>query len=330
MTRVYLGSYTGEGGPGLGIGTADPETGALTVERWLGERVPDPSWLALSPGGRALYAVSEGDPVGAVRGLDAETLEPLGEAQPVGSAPAHTVVDPSGRYLLTSLYGGGAVVVHPLGDDGSVGPASGLAEHGPGTAHAHQAVADPSGRFVLSVDLGLDAVLVSELGEGTLRELSRARFEPGSGPRHLAFHPSGDYAYVAGELGSTVTVCSWRDGELVPGAVHPATSAQVTNHPGEITVTSDGRFAHVGNRGDNTIAVFATSGGGATISLTATADCGGDWPRHHAIDPSGRWLYVANQRSGDVTWFPLDPSTGVPGPAAGRIAVPGAAHVLFA
>jgi 6-phosphogluconolactonase (cycloisomerase 2 family) len=140
MNRVYLGSYTGEGGPGLGAATADPDTGQLTVERWLGDAVPDPSWLALSTDRGTVYAVSEGEPVGAVRALNSENLKPAGDARAVGAAPAHVAVHPSGSYLLTALYGGGAVVVHPLLADGSIGAPSGEHRYGPGS-HAHQVVA---------------------------------------------------------------------------------------------------------------------------------------------------------------------------------------------
>jgi 6-phosphogluconolactonase (cycloisomerase 2 family) len=265
-----------------------------------------------------------------VRALRSEDLTERGKAQTVGSAPAHLAIDPSGKYLLTSLYGGGAVVVHPILPDGSIAEAAEVHAHGGKEPHAHQVVADPSGRWLLAVDLGLDTVIVSQLVDGTLRDHRRVAFAPGSGPRHLAFHPAGEYAYVAGELDSTVTVCAWRDGELIPGEVLRAAPDQVTNHPGEITVSADGRFVYVGNRGHNSTAVFATSPDGSALTFVAAPSCGGDWPRHHAIDPSGRWLYVANQRSGDVVWFPIDPGTGIPGAPAGRLGVPGAAHILFA
>jgi 6-phosphogluconolactonase (cycloisomerase 2 family) len=194
-------------------------------------------------------------------------------------------------------------------------------------------VIDPTGRWVLAVDLGLDAVLVYELDatKGKLQERSRVRFKAGSGPRHLALHPTGAYAYVVGELDSTVTVCGWQDGTLTPGAVVSTRlkPAGKQNAPAEILVSADGRFGYVSNRGDNTVAVFAVSGAGAVLRLTATPSCGGDWPRHLAIDPTGRRMYVANERSGDVSWFGLDDATGLPVGKAAKVAAKAVTRILF-
>jgi 6-phosphogluconolactonase (cycloisomerase 2 family) len=264
--------------------------------------------------------------------LDGSGVPTAANRQRTGAGPAHVRVHPREAYLFTSLYGGGAVVAHPILADGTVGPPSDVRRHGAGS-HAHQVVVDPSGRWLLAADLGLDRVYIYQLDAeaGRLREAGRTALAAGAGPRHLAFHPGGGHAYVANELDSTVTVCSWQDGVLTPDRTLPTVLAPppTRNHPAEVLVSPDGRFVYVANRGDNSVAVFTVDDGGAALTLRATPTCGGDWPRHLAIDPSGHWLYAVNQRSNDVVWFGLDPESGVPGDAAGRLAVTAPAHLLF-
>jgi 6-phosphogluconolactonase len=333
--RVFLGTYTSSGGGGIALAGVDPATGRLAVDKWV-RAVPDPSWLALTPDKRTLYAVTEATPNGRVTALRPDDVTALG-GQPTGAGPAHVLVHPAGKHLFTSLYDGGAVAVHPILADGRVGPASDVRRHlpeaGQRAAHAHQVVVDPSGTWILAVDLGVDAVFVYALdaAKGALSERSRVRLRRGSGPRHLAFHPGGGYAYVAGELDSTVTVCTWRDGTLTPGPVlstRPTPSTR-PNSAAEILVSADGRFVYVSNRGDNTVAVFAVTGGGAGLRLAGAPSCGGNWPRHLAFDPTGTRLYVANERSGDVTWFGLDPATGLPAGKPARVKAPAVVNILF-
>ncbi|MEV4702248.1 lactonase family protein [Actinoplanes sp. NPDC049316] len=324
----HLGSYTSAGGPGLARGHLDPATGALTVEAATAA-VPEPSWLAASPAGSILYAISEREN-GTVSALtpDLTVLNTVA----TGAGPAHVAVHPGGSFLFVSLYGGGAVVTHPIGADGTVGAATDVRRQGTQDqeSHAHQVVVDPLGTYVLAVDLGRDAVFTYTLDTqaGVLSEVDRTALAPGSGPRHLAFHPAGGFAYVAGELDSTVTVCEWADGVLTPGqVVAAAPGTGVRNHPGEIAVSPDGAHVYVSNRGTDTVGVFTTGTDGATLKRVAAPACGGTWPRHLALDAAGRWLYVANQRSGTVTWLPV--TDGVPGAVAGSIAVPGAAQILL-
>lgn len=323
----YLGSYTSAGGPGIARGHLDPATGAATVEATTA-RVSEASWLTTSPAGSILYAISE-QGRGTVSALT-PSLSVL-KTTPTGSGPAHVTVHPGGTFLFVSAYGGGATVTHPIATDGTVDAASDTRAQGDGS-HAHQVVVDPTGAYVLSVDLGVDTVFAYALDgtAGTLGEVGRTELPAGSGPRHLAFHPGGGFAYVANELNSTVTVCSWQDGTLEAGQVlDAAPDTGVTNYPGEIIVSADGRFVYLSNRGTNTVGVFAVHEAGARLTRIAAPACGGDWPRHLATDPAGGWLHVANQRSGTVTRLPIDPETGVPGAVAGSLAAPSAAQLLI-
>jgi 6-phosphogluconolactonase len=324
--RFYAGSYTSSGGPGMVLGTADAATGALAVQQ-SSAALADPSWLALGP--RALYAISEAG--GTVSAVDPDTLA-VRNTVPTGSGPAHVAVHPSGAFLFTSLYDGGATVTHPIAADGTVRAASDTRRQTAKgkTSNAHEVVVDPTGQYLLAMDLGRDLIFTYTLNSAT-GKLSLTRsvaFPAGTGPRHLVFHPGGRYAYLAGETGNTVTVCAWQNGVLTPGQVLTAAPAgAVRNYPGEIVTSADGGFVYVSNRGADTVGVFATSAAGATLTPVAAPACGGDWPRNLALDPAGAWLYVANQNSGTIAWLPM--VAGIPGAVAGHLTVPGAAQVFL-
>ncbi|MFE9488903.1 MULTISPECIES: lactonase family protein [unclassified Streptomyces] len=349
--RAFIGSFTSAGGRGITVAAVDRETGALTA---LGatDTVPDPSYLALGhgpgPGGGALYAVSETED-GAAAALDITGDEPrlIGEISPVdGAGPTHLAL--AGGHLLTANYGSGSVSALPVRADGSPGPVASVLRHegsGPNTdrqrsPHAHQVLPDPSGNWVLSVDLGTDSVRICALDTttGTLRLHGETALRPGAGPRHLAFHPAGGHAYVLNELEPTVTVCRWNAaagvlepvGETPVLPVEPAADGENTaTYPSEIVVSHDGRFLWTANRGDDSISVLALDATGEQATLVTTVDCGGRWPRDLALDPAGRRLYAANERSGDVSWFDVDPVTGIPR-RAGALEVPAASCVVFA
>lgn len=271
-------------------------------------------------------------------------LAPLGAPVPVdGSGPTHLSL--AGGRLLTANYGSGSVSSLPLAADGSVaGPAAVLTHTGSGPdterqagPHAHQVLPDPTGRWVLTVDLGGDAVRVLALdpATGAPRERAKVVLRAGTGPRHLAFHPAGGVVYVLHELEPQLTVCRWNadSGHLEAVTEVPVASGAAADgvraYPSAVAVAPDGRFLWAAVRGSDTLVTFSLAGGPEGPRLTATTGCGGHWPRDLAVDPSGRRLYAANERSGDVTWFEVDPLTGQPSPA-GSVAVPAASCVVFA
>ncbi|MEU0103114.1 lactonase family protein [Streptomyces sp. NPDC006267] len=345
--RAYMGSFTSAGGRGVTAAAVDRDTGALTL---LGstDAVPDPSFLAVGPraGGTALYAVGESTPgVAAAFTLDGDVPALLGPVQAVeGEAPTHLAL--AGNHLVTANYGSGSVTALPVLADGSLGPAASVLRHeggGPDVGrqegpHAHQVLADPSGRWVVSVDLGTDSVHVCALdpATGTLRPHGETALRPGTGPRHLAFHPSGSIAYVLGELEPTLTVCRWdaAAGRLdVLGRTpvlpeHERTGDAARTYPSEVVVARDGRFLWTANRGHDSISVLTLDESGEKATLVATVGCGGHWPRDLTLDPGGQWLYAANERSGNVSWFAVDAETGVPR-HAGSVEVPAASCVVL-
>ncbi|MFB8775139.1 lactonase family protein [Streptomyces broussonetiae] len=333
--RAFIGSFTAAGGPGVVTAAVDPHNGALTVLSTV-NGVPDPSYLALSPEGDMLYAVSE-TTEGAVAAyrVAGDTPEPAGPPVPVdGSGPTHLSVHAG--HVLTANYGSGSVSAVPLRPDGGLADtAPGVLQHhgcGPHTPrqqqpHAHQVQPDPSGRWAVSVDLGTDSVRVCTLKGGTLVPHREIALRSGFGPRHLAFHPTGRYAYVVGELTPALTVCRWEpaDGTLKPLAELPVLAAAPAGdaYPSGIAVSPDGRFVWTATRGEDVLSVFSVEGD--TLRLTGTVPCGGHWPR--ALTEAHGLLYVANERSGDVTWFRLDPDTGLP-VRAGAVEVPAASCVV--
>ncbi|QTZ95244.1 lactonase family protein [Streptomyces auratus] len=338
--RAYIGSFTSAGGPGLTTAAVDPESGALTPLHST-DAVPNPSYLAPSRDGRYLYAVSETpDGAAAAFALTSGGPELLAPAVPVrGADPTHLTLA-AGR-LVTANYSSGSVSTLPVRADGTLtGPATVLAHEGSGPRtdrqegpHAHAVRPDPSGRWLLSVDLGTDSVRSCTLAaDGALTVRAETRLRPGSGPRHLAFHPRGDLAYVIHELAPMVTVCRWDAGA---GALTPVGETRLLpdgaapdgTFPSGLVVSPDGRFAWAANRGHDSLSVLALDG--AAAALVTTVPCGGHWPRDLALHPGGRHLYAANERSGDVTWFTVDPATGIPA-RTGSVAVPAASCVVFA
>ncbi|MEV6112642.1 lactonase family protein [Streptomyces sp. NPDC052109] len=314
---LYVGTYTSVDGGGTGIGVAsyDPVTGRITGSGTL-TGVPDPSYLAVHPDGRTLYAVDERQDGGvtAVRLADRRVL---GTRSTGGAGPCHLSVHPSGRWLLSADYGSGSVAVHPIDASGAVGERTDLVTHGspaPGPGqqgpHAHQFITGPDGVHVLAVDLGTDTVYSYRLdqAEGTLTEVARAHTRPGAGPRHLTFHPGGRYAYLANEVDDTVAVCAYdpSSGRLTIGEPQPTGSGGGTNYPAQFVVTADGGYAFLANRGDNTLARYAIEADGARLRLLGTVPVGGDFPRQIALSPDGGLLFAANQRSGTVTVFHVD------------------------
>lgn len=337
--RAFIGSFTAAGGPGIVTAAVDRDSGALTVLSSV-NGLPDPSYLALSPDGTTLYAVSE-TAEGAVAAyrVTGDKPEPAGPPVPVeGSGPTHLSVHAG--HVLTANYGSGSVTAVPVRADGTLADApSGVLRHsgsGPCTPrqqgpHAHQVQPDPSGRWAVSVDLGTDSVRVCALADGGLVPHREIALRPGSGPRHLAFGPDGRYTYVIHELTPIITVCRW---DPTAGALKPLAETPVLPgapdgdaYPSGIVAAPDGRFVWTATRGQDVLSVFEVvveeEGG---LRLLGTVPCGGHWPR--AITASDGFLYVANERSGDVSWFAVDPATGLPR-YGGSVDVPAASCVVL-
>lgn len=317
MTKILIGGYSGDKGAGSGITVLEDGQVAATVP------ADSPSWIARHPELPVLYAVAETDNgrVHAWALQDGIPVRELGHGETGGAEPAHLTVDPSGRFLITANYSGGSISVHRLGPDGSIGPRTDLIRHErhgdlprQEQAHPHMVRAVEDGLLV--IDLGADAIYRYQLSPGgQLKPDGVVAAPPGSGPRHIL--PAGDHYYVTTELSGQVLTYD-RDWQLVSAV--PASRADGPNQPSELA--GNGSYLYVANRGPNTVSVFALDG---DLPGYVTEVAVGDWPRHLAL--AGDELYVANERSHEITVLRIDPATGVPAPAR-TISVPSPTVIL--
>jgi len=344
---LYVGTYTEGGRPeGIYLVRIDRRSGELQRVGSM-DAGPNPSFLAIHPNGSVLYAVNEleqykGRPSGAVSAFAIErvtgALTRLNEQPSEGGAPCFVSVDRSGRVALVANYAGGSVALLPILANGALAPAAYVVQHtGKGPTperqeapHAHCILPDPSNRFALAADLGADRVFVYrlDLGGKSLRHVEGgdAGMGPGAGPRHIAFHPTLPLVFVANELDSTVATLHFdaERGLLSPldtlSTVPPGWTG--TNYPADIHVAASGRTVYVSNRGHNSIAVFSVAASTGALVLDQVVATDGEWPRNFSLDPTGRWLLVANQRSDSVVVFGRDPENGRLTPTRQRIAIP--------
>lgn len=354
---LYVGTYTeSTRSEGIYVLRMDRRSGEL---RQVGSANvgANPSFLAIHPNRRILYAVNEleqynGRATGVVSAWAIERktggLTRLNEQPSEGGAPCYVSVDRSGRVALVANYAGGSVALLPIQPDGALAAAAQVVQHagtGPNaerqeSPHAHCIRPDRSNRFALAADLGADRVFVYRLdtsgGGNSLRHVEGgdAVMRAGAGPRHIAFHPALPLVFVANELDSTVTTLRFAalDGTLSVLDTRSTVPAgwSGTNYPADIHVAASGRSVYVSNRGHNSIAVFSGARATGALALDQVVSTEGDWPRNFALDPVGRWLLVANQRSDSVIVFGRDPDTGRLTPSRQRIAIPSPVCLRFA
>ncbi len=350
--RVYFGTYTGPLSKGIYHSTLDLASGQLSPPQ-LSAEITSPSFVAIHPSRKFLYAVSEisdfqGKPLGGVSAfaIDAASgkLSLLNQQSSAGAGPCHLVVDAAGKNVLVANYGGGSVASLPIDATGKLAVASASIQHvGSGfdksrqeQPHAHSINLDAANRFAFAADLGLDKVLIYrfDASKGTLvaNDPPAGIVPPGSGPRHFAFHPTGRFAFVNNEMTSAVTVFRYDGDKGSLSEVHTLSTlphAVKGNSTAETVVHPSGKFVYVSNRGHDSIAIFAfdeTSG-----KLTAAGHCltGGKTPRNFNIDPTGRYLLAANQGTNDVVTFRIDGKTGQLTPVGTKIEVGSPVCVRF-
>ena len=330
---MYVGTYTRETSAGIYGFRWNAETGEAAALGLLAE-ARDPSFLAIHPSGKYLYAVNETDDFesdgsGSVSSfaIDPATggLRKMNEVSSKGGWPCHLSVDPSGRMVIVANYKGGSVASFPIGEDGSLGRAASFYQHQGSSVHerqaqphAHSADFSADGRFAFFSDLGIDRVMVyaADAESATIapNEPPHAEVEAGSGPRHFALSPDGRFAYGLNELSSTVTAFAFdRDGGSLASIQTISTLPQGfedVNHTAEIYLHPSGRYAYASNRGHDSIAVFGIDADTGLLTSTGHFPTGGETPRSFALDPTGRFLLAANQSSDNIVVFRIDLETG--------------------
>ncbi len=336
--RVYLGTYTDAGSEGIYQCEFNTQDGSLTPVK-LAVETNSPTFLALHPNGEFLYAVNEYDARVSAFAIDAKSgaLAFLNSQSTQGDAPCHLVVDRSGKHLLVANYSGGSCISFPLAPDGRLDSSSSFQQHQGPKKNAHSIHLDQANRFALCCDLGLDKVIVYSFdpASGKLTPHSEMDTPKGTGPRHFAWHPNQKVAYVNGESNMTVLTCDYdgEQGTLKQKQVLSTLPVDVKPHGGstaETVVHPSGKFVYVSNRDPyNSIAIFAVDPVSFELSLVGHQTTGIKTPRNFAIDPTGRFMLVANQSGGNVSVFRIDPVTGELIPTESKTQIANAVCVRF-
>ena len=347
-TLAYVGSYTGavgggSNGEGIYLFEMQDKTGEL-LPRGLAARTTNPSWIAIHPSRRFLYAVNEvANFHGNSGSVSAFAIDPangalhaLNTVSSEGAGPAYLSIDATGKFAFVANYGGGSVTVLPVLDNGSLGVASDIhrnsgsvggaqathaspgsfAVSGHDAPHAHMIAPDPGNRFVLATDLGQDRIYTYSFDSqaGLLSASGFTSLPSGDGPRHFAFHPNGHCLYSIQEEASTITVFHYdkSTGSLTARQTVSSLPSGFagTSFASEILVSPNGRFLYAANRLQDSIAVFSIDDHGLLMQIGEALTLG-DYPGQCRIDPSGSFLYVCNRRSDNITSFEINPKTGL-------------------
>ncbi len=330
---VWIG--TGRSGLSRGIyhSRFSATDGKLTDPTLVAE-MEGPGFLALHPKHKVLYAVGglKGEQVVAAFTIDSIESQPglrLLNSIPIGDGgAAHVSLDHSGRTLLTAQYGGGSVAAFLVNADGSLDRKTALIDHVGASRvvpsrqdapHAHWTGVSPDNKFAFVPDLGLDEVVIYQLdaSQGSLKPHGKGVTPPGSGPRHMKFHPNGKWIYVLNELALTVSLFDYNPQqgtmnirqtiETVPQAELAREKAKSTS---EIRIHPNGKFVYAANRGHDTLSVFEVSEDGS-LKLIQRENVRGSTPRNFNLTPDGKWLLAAGQLSNTIAVFSVDPTTGL-------------------
>ncbi len=333
--NVWLGTGRSSLSKGIYHCRFNTEDGKLT-EPTLAAEMESPGFLAMHPSQPILYAVGglKNEQVVAAFAIDnssasAPSLKFL-NAVPIGDGgAAHVSLDHSGKTLFTAQYGGGSVAVFSLNADGSIKERKQLIDHEGGAkkvdgrqdaSHAHWTGVSPDNRFAFVPDLGLDQVVVYKFdaAAGTIAPHGKGIVPPGSGPRHMKFHPGGKWIYVLNELGLTVTLFDYdaNSGTMSPKqTIETVPADQLTREKAkstsEIRIHPNGNFVYAANRGHDTISVFKVNESSGELTKIQIENVRGATPRNFNLTPDGKWLLAAGQLSNTLGVFSIDQNSGM-------------------
>ncbi len=331
---VYVGTYTRGSSKGIYLYHLDLISGALKPAGCAAE-VANPSFLAFHPSRPLLYAVGEVGSFAGKKGgaVDAFAIDPisgkltlLNQQLSQGPGPCHLAVDRSGKCVLVANYSGGSVVCLPIQEDGRLGEATSFVQHAGSSVnpqrqqgpHAHGVYLDAGNRFAFVADLGLDKLMIYRFdpaqGKLTANDPPSLATAAGAGPRHFAFHPNGRYAYLINELNSTLTALGYDAQRGTFQTLETVTTLPAgfsgSNTAAEVEVHRSGKFVYGSNRGHDSIAAFAIDAATGKLTLIGHEPTLGKTPRHFAIDPTGKFLLVANQDGNNVVVLEINSETG--------------------
>ena len=330
---VYYGTNTNakSGSKGIYVSTFNSATGELSDPVLAGE-AGNPGFVAIHPSKKYLYAI------GGIKGPGSQgisafnislpdgKLSLINQAATAGNGPCHVSLDKTGSMAMIANYGSGSIGSYAIGKDGSVSEAVTFVQHEGSSAdpqrqkgpHAHSVNVSPDNRFAFACDLGLDKVLVYKIDPTTAKMTSHGygAVPPGSGPRHLAFHPDGKFVFVNNEMLMTVTSFAYdaENGTLKEIETVSTLPPEDRGKPGfstaETVVHPNGKFVYVSNRTHDTIAVFACDPATGKLTLIQNAPAEGQIPRNFCLDPSAKWMIVAHQDSNTAALLKVDQDSG--------------------
>jgi len=355
--QVFFGTYTNAKSKSKGIYVAklDLAKGTLSEPKLAGE-ISNPSYIAIAPSKKFIYAVGEVDSFQGKKGgvISAfeinpadQTLKLINQQSTVGSGPCYVAVDNAGRHAFVANYGGGSVAAYPIDAAGKLSEASAFIQHAgtpalpkrQGGPRAHSINLDRANRFAFAADLGLDRVFAykfnPELGALAPNDPPAAKVADGSGPRHFAFTPDGRHAYLINELAMTMTAFSYDGEKGVLTEIQTITTLPdgVKAGPGMSTAHVDvhpsGKFVYGSNRGPDSIVAYAIDAATGKLTLVGHVPSGGKTPRNFGIDPTGQYLLAAHQSTNNVVVHKIDPATGALTPTGSTIEVGAAVCVKF-
>ncbi|SFZ89562.1 6-phosphogluconolactonase [Flaviramulus basaltis] len=313
---LYIGTYTSGDSEGIYKLLFNTETGELK-DLSLAATIDNPSFITYSPNKKNIYAVGEGDDgtVSSFKVEEAGTLQLINKVKSHGGAPCHISTNKEGNKLATSNYVGGNMALYDIKEDGSLNEASQVFDHNSleQKSHVHSAQFYKNNLFV--ADLGRNAMYLYKKESNNnykLKDSSIVKFTKNAGPRHFALTNNGDFIYIINEYASTITTAK-KVGDSYELINHTSTLSKDysgENSCADIHLSKNERFIYGSNRGENSIAVFKRNTETGTIEKIQNVPVHGDWPRNFTLDPTGKFLLVANKKSSNISVFSVDASSG--------------------
>jgi 6-phosphogluconolactonase len=325
---TYFGTQRSGTNIGFSLAHFDTDTGVLTKPEFV-QQANQPAFFVIHPDGRHLYTANAGSP-GNVSAYEIERytgrLKFLNKVFAGGAGTCYVSLDRTGRFVFAANYSAGNIAVFAIKPDGSLGERTAFVQHTGSSVnpqrqthpYAHSIIVDSSNCFVLVADLGVDKIFTYRFDEKTgALETNNPPFVkivPGSGPRHVTFHPNGKWVYLINEIASTIVAFNWDSakGALAKFQTISALPADFkgANTSAEIEVHPNGEFLYASNRGDDSLTVFAINQTSGQLTFAGRVSCGGKTPRFFTFDPTGKWLLCSNHGSDNTVVFRVNENTG--------------------
>ena len=329
--KFYVGTFTSEGAEGIYLCSLNSEDGSIQLENTF-KAIDDPTFLKVSENGKFLYVAGRSPEAVETSGgyIIAYKIQKNGNIQFInkqssnGNGPCHVDISKDGKWVATATYNSGTTSIYPTLESGELLPATTTIQNtGTGAdperqnvPHAHSIKFSPFSNEVFSADLGTDQLNIFQIQNEKLVKGKQefVKMDAGAGPRHFEFTKDGECIFVINELNSTITSLkkknnNWEKFQTI-STLPPSFEGE--SYCADIHISADGRFLYGSNRGDNSIAIFVIESNTKNLISVGTVSTEGNWPRNFVLSPDGKFMLVANQRSGNITVFSVNPQNGIP------------------